>query len=104
IDYLERYKTLNNNRKDVHYFWSSWSLAKAYFAAGDVEKFNDWVKQIQSEHYTTDKIFQRQSEKELRVYRKHCNNPAVTPGPDTLKLKLKFSDTLKASEYRQQIK
>lgn len=68
IDYLERYKTLNNNREDVHYFWSSWSLAKAYFAAGDVEKFNDWVKQIQSENYTTDKIFQRQFEKELRVY------------------------------------
>jgi hypothetical protein len=68
IAYIERYKSLNNNPRDIHYFWSSWSLAKAYFAAGDIEKFNTWVQQIKSENYAADKAFHKQFEKELRLY------------------------------------
>lgn len=69
IEYIERYKAMNNNPQDVHYFWSSWSLAKAYFATGNTEKFNTLVNQIKSEKYKNNKDFQRQFEKELKNHR-----------------------------------
>lgn len=68
IEYIERYKAMNNNPQDTHYFWSSWSLAKAYFAGGNTQKFTELVNQIKSEKYKDNKPFLQQFEKELANY------------------------------------
>lgn len=57
IELIEKYKEKNTNPRDVHYFWSTWSLAKAYRAAGNSEKYTILVKKIKSENYKENKPF-----------------------------------------------
>ena len=66
IALLEEYKQKNRNPFDVHYFWSSWSLAKAYHAAGEPEKYKDLVAKIRSEDYKRDKPFAKEFEAETK--------------------------------------
>ena len=51
IELIERYKQRNSNKDDYHYFWSTWSLAKAYRSIGKMDKYNELVNQIRSEDY-----------------------------------------------------
>lgn len=51
IELIERYKQRNSNKDDYHYFWSTWSLAKAYKSIGNMDKYNELVNQIKSEDY-----------------------------------------------------
>lgn len=62
IALLEQYKQKNRNPFDVHYFWSSWSLAKAYLAAGEQQKYDDMVAKIRAEDYQRDKPFAKEFE------------------------------------------
>lgn len=57
IELINQYKQKNKNSGDIHYFWSSWSLAKAYQAAGNQTKYDELVAQIKSEDYKRDKAF-----------------------------------------------
>lgn len=62
IKLIEEYKDKNRNPGDIHYFWSSWSLAKAYKAAGNGAKYDQLVSQIKSEDYKRDKAFANEFE------------------------------------------
>ncbi len=60
IELIEQYKARNNNVYDVHYFWSTWSLAKGYKALGEQEKYNALVNRIRSENYKKDTAFAKE--------------------------------------------
>jgi hypothetical protein len=62
ITLIEEYKSKNKNPNDHHYYWSSWSLAKAYKAAGNNNKYQEWVGKIQSENYQSNKAFAKEFE------------------------------------------
>ena len=66
IQWIQAYKARNTNPQDVHYYWSSWSLAKAYHAAGDSLSFRQTVAEIQSQNYKTNKEFKKRFESELK--------------------------------------
>lgn len=66
IELIEMYKEKNNNPGDVHYFWSTWSLAKAYKASGDNKKYRELVQAIQSQNYEEDKYFAKIFERALK--------------------------------------
>lgn len=59
---IEAYKQVNNNPHDVHYFWSTWSLAKGYKALGREDKYEALVSDIQSQEYSRDKAFAKEFE------------------------------------------
>ena len=63
IKLIEEYKQKNRNPGDPHYFWSTWSLAKAYQSAGNRGKYDELVAQIESEDYESNKEFTKQFEK-----------------------------------------
>lgn len=63
IQLMEDYKQKNSNPGDPHYFWATWSLAKAYMAAGNQGKYDELVAQIESENYETNKEFSKQFKK-----------------------------------------
>jgi tetratricopeptide (TPR) repeat protein len=63
IKLIEEYKQKNKNPGDPHYFWSTWSLAKAYQSAGNHGKYDELVAQIESEDYESNKEFTKQFEK-----------------------------------------
>lgn len=65
VDWIEAYKKVNNNPYDVHYFWSSWSLAKGYKALGREDKYQALVSDIQSQDYSRDKAFAKAFEDAL---------------------------------------
>ncbi|HEY7885012.1 MAG TPA: hypothetical protein VIC08_08715 [Cellvibrionaceae bacterium] len=60
IELIEAYKQVNNNPHDVHYFWSSWSLAKGYKASGQHDKYEALVSDIQAQDYARDKAFAKE--------------------------------------------
>lgn len=66
IELIERYKDSNSNAGDAHYFWSSWSLAKAYRASGDNKKYQELVRAIQSQDYERDKFFAKEFERAVK--------------------------------------
>ncbi len=65
VKLIENYKKKNSNPHDVHYFWSTWSLAKGYKALGDNEKYNALVKNIKSEDYKQNKEFAKEFESNI---------------------------------------
>jgi len=69
IDLIEKYRSLNSDPSDVHYFWATWSLAKAYYAKGDRKKYDALVRQIKSEDYKTNKPFADTFKVELKEHR-----------------------------------
>ena len=54
---LSAYKAKNHNPEDLHYFWSTWSLAKACKAAGDQQRYEKLIGEIRAEDYKKDKDF-----------------------------------------------
>lgn len=62
IALLTEYKTKNTNSHDQHYFWSTWSLALAYKANGNQDKYEQLVKKIQSEDYEKNADFAKRFE------------------------------------------
>jgi len=62
IKLIEEYKQKNKNSGDPHYFWSTWSLAKAHKSAGNHSKYDELVAQIESEDYEDNKEFSKQFE------------------------------------------
>ncbi len=62
IKLIEEYKQKYRNSRDPHYFWSTWSLAKAYKSAGNHTKYDELVAQIESEDYESNKEFSKQFE------------------------------------------
>lgn len=62
IELLEKRKQKNTNPGDKHYFWSDWSLAKAYKAAGKKDKYDELVKKIKSEDYKKSSAFAKEFE------------------------------------------
>lgn len=64
IKRIESYKAKNQNPGDPHYFWASWSLAKAYKMAGDLAQYNLLVNSIQAENYQADKAFALEFERD----------------------------------------
>lgn len=67
IELIERYKERNDNPHDKHYFWSTWSLAQAYKASGNLDRYNQLVKQIQSENYKKDVDFAKRFEAGIKT-------------------------------------
>lgn len=66
IALLTEYKAKNTNPHDQHYFWSSWSLAQAYKANGNQDKYAQLVKKIQSEDYEKNADFAKRFEAGIR--------------------------------------
>lgn len=62
IKLIEAYKKKNTNPGDKHYFWSTWSLAKAYKAAGQIAKYDELVKAIKTMNYKKDAAFSKDFE------------------------------------------
>lgn len=62
IALIEEYKTKNTDPNDQHYFWSTWSLAQAYKAKGDTDKYAQLVQQIQAEDYAKNTEFAKRFE------------------------------------------
>lgn len=62
IELIEKYKQKNNKPQDIHYFWSTWSLAKGYKAIGQLDKYETLVKQIKSENYKQNSPFAKEFE------------------------------------------
>src|SRR5690606_27257873 len=60
IKLIEAYKQVNNNPHDVHYFWSTWSLAKGYKAIGQHDNEHARVSEIQADDYTRDEAFAKE--------------------------------------------
>lgn len=67
IQLMEEYKQKNNNPHDQHYLWSSWSLAQAYKANGNQEKYTLLVKQIQTEDYKKNPDFAKRFEAGIKA-------------------------------------
>lgn len=62
VELIEKYKQKNNKPQDIHYFWSTWSLAKGYKAIGQQDKYETLVKQIKSENYKKNGAFAKEFE------------------------------------------
>lgn len=60
IKLIETYKMKNNNPDDIHYFWSTWSLAKGYKAIGQLTKYNDLVNSIKTMDYKKNTAFAKE--------------------------------------------
>lgn len=60
IQLIETYKKLNDNPGDVHYFWSSWRLAKGYKSLGQSAKYDEWVRIIQAAPYKKNAAFAKE--------------------------------------------
>lgn len=60
IRLIEEYKKKNNDPNDVHYFWSTWSLAKGYKSIGQAPKYAELVKIIKSMHYKKNQAFAKE--------------------------------------------
>lgn len=67
IKLMEEYKQKNSNPYDQHYFWSSWSLAQAYKANGNEDKYLQLVKQIQTEDYKKNPEFAKRFEAGIKA-------------------------------------
>lgn len=67
IQLMEEYKQKNSNPHDQHYFWSSWSLAQAYKANGNTEKYALLVKKIQTEDYKKNPEFAKRFETGIKA-------------------------------------
>lgn len=67
IELMQEYKQKNNNPHDQHYFWSSWSLAQAYKANGNQDKYAQLVKQIQTEDYKKNPEFAKRFEAGIKA-------------------------------------
>lgn len=65
VKLIENYKKKNSNSHDVHYFWSTWSLAKGYKALGEKDKYDALVKSIKSEDYKQNKAFAKEFESSI---------------------------------------
>lgn len=65
VKLIETYKKKNSNPRDVHYFWSTWSLAKGYKALGEKDKYDTLVKNIKSEDYKQNKAFAKEFESSI---------------------------------------
>lgn len=65
VKLIENYKKKNSNPRDVHYFWSTWSLAKAYKASGEKDKYDALVRNIKSEDYKQNKAFAKEFESSI---------------------------------------
>lgn len=66
IKLIERYKQNNSNPHDMHYFWSTWSLAKAYKSQGNNDKYEALVKSIKSENYKENSAFAKEFESAIQ--------------------------------------
>jgi tetratricopeptide (TPR) repeat protein len=67
IKLIEEYKTKNTNPHDQHYFWSTWSLAQAYKANGNSDKYALLVTQIQAEDYEKNAEFAKRFEAGIKA-------------------------------------
>lgn len=65
VKLIENYKKKNSNSRDIHYFWSTWSLAKGYKALGEKDKYDALVKSIKSEDYKQNKAFAKEFESSI---------------------------------------
>ena len=65
VKLIESYKKKNSNPRDVHYFWSTWSLAKGYKVLGEKDKYDALVKNIKSEDYKKNKAFAKEFESSI---------------------------------------
>jgi tetratricopeptide (TPR) repeat protein len=65
IKLIENYKKKNTNSHDVHYFWSTWSLAKGYKAIGQKDKYDVLVRNIKSEDYKKNSAFAKEFESNI---------------------------------------
>lgn len=65
IQLIESYKKKNTNPHDVHYFWSTWSLAKGYKAIGQKDKYELLVREIKSEDYKKNSTFAQEFESNI---------------------------------------
>ncbi|HOY22506.1 MAG TPA: hypothetical protein PK002_05095 [Cellvibrio sp.] len=65
IKLIESYKKKNTNSHDVHYFWSTWSLAKGYKAIGQKDKYDVLVRNIKSEDYKKNSAFAKEFESNI---------------------------------------
>lgn len=66
IELINKYKERNSNTFDVHYLWSSWALARAYHATGDIENYKYWIDKIKEQDYKKNKPFKNQFEAGLK--------------------------------------
>ncbi len=66
IELIEAYKRANNNPYDVHYFWSTWSLAKGYKAIGEHDKYRALVDDILAQEYSRDREFSKVFEADIK--------------------------------------
>jgi hypothetical protein len=57
IELIEQYKTINTNRDDPNYFWSSWSLAQLYRETNQQQKYVERIKLIRAEDYSRNRHF-----------------------------------------------
>lgn len=73
IELMEQYKQKNSNPHDQHYFWSTWSLAQAYKANGNDDKYAFLVKQIQAEDYKKNADFAKRFETGIKENWKSLN-------------------------------
>lgn len=67
IALLERYQEQSSNPNDIHYFWGLWSLAKAYQANNELEKYQQQVAQITAQDYQKNKDFAREFDAALKA-------------------------------------
>jgi len=68
IALLEEYKSKNSNPHDQHYFWSTWSLAQAYKANGNKDKYLQLVNQIQAEDYKKNTDFAKRFDAGIKTH------------------------------------
>ena len=59
IEYIEQYKTQNSDPYDTNYFWSTWSLAKAYYDANNKTKYKELIAQIKTGNYKKNNHFKK---------------------------------------------
>lgn len=67
IELMEQYKQKNSNPHDRHYFWSTWSLAQAYKANGNEDKYTLLVKHIQAEDYKKNADFAKRFDASIKA-------------------------------------
>lgn len=66
IALLETYNEQALNPKDMHYFWGVWSLAKAYKANDEPEKYQQQVARIKAMDYQKNKAFAKEFDAALK--------------------------------------
>lgn len=69
IVYIEQYLTTSSNPYDEHFYWSRWSLAKAYYLTGNLEQYHQMVESIKQLDYLENKEFKKHFERGVKERR-----------------------------------